>query len=541
MKKTSIVPFLILLIFYTIVAQQFTWQTTQNGSSGGNCQLVSDFIRITIGPFHADVEEEAMLSPIGPVWNGDSSTLELIGQFQMTQGAALRSMLLWEGNTILKAKLIDRAAADSAYEAIVGRDKPQYIAHDPAKIIFLGNGQYEFRIFPVPINGARKIRILYSIPFTMISNGPRFNINTVFTFGASQTPSQIPVEIHKSTGLTGNYILFYGSSQKTIQFGATYQIAINNFYQDYYYNYYSYYGYQSRTIKPLTISPDTSYEATAFTTTIDTGRAAGHYTAVFAVPPDTIRAAFHEFPAGESYSVQAEVITGEKVYITDYDTQTGYLGMYLKSANAWDSLVTWRIFNSKGKDVFHCNKSYKPQTDSLVDRMLPIIWAAKYSLVEGNGNLGAMFGFVDRRMALLAREGDSLSSSDKLKYAEFGVPLLNPNEIIVKASELPVLPRDNAIFEIGTGVLKGNQQNMTTLTLLVKADRHIALHFGNPQVSSIKAVLFDVSGRVLKTWSGINLIGASADLRLPPNAKGCLILRVFAGKEVMQKKFTAAQ
>ncbi len=59
-------------------------------------------------------------------------------------------------------------------------------------------------------------------------------------------------------------------------------------------------------MKPLTISPDTSYEAAAFTTTIDTGKAAGHYTAVFAVPPDTIRAAFHEFPVGELFLEAAD-------------------------------------------------------------------------------------------------------------------------------------------------------------------------------------------------------------------------------------------
>jgi hypothetical protein len=539
MKKASIVPFLILLIFYAIMAQQFRWQTTHEGSSSGNCQLVSNSMNMTVYPFHVDVEEEAVLAPIGQVWSGDSATLELMGEFQMTKGASLRSMLLWEGNNILKAKLIDRTAADSAYEAIVDRDKPQYIAHDPAKIIFLGNGQYQFQIYPVHISGSRKIRILYSVPFTMISSGPRFNITPVFTLGASQTPSQIPVEMHKFSGLTGNYILSYGSSKKTIQFGATYQISINSFIQDVYN--YNPWGYYQQAIQPIGIAPDSTFTAMAYTATIDTGKAAGHYTAVFAVPPDTILAAFREFPSSDLYSIQAEVITGEKVYITDYDTQTGYLGMYLKSAKAWDSLVTWRIYNGKGKDVFHCNKSYKPQTDSLVERMLPVIWAAKYSLVEGNGNLGAMFGFVDRRMGLLAREGDSLSSSDKLKYAESGVPLLNPGEIIIKASELPVLPKDNAIFEIGTGVLQEKMRNMTTFTLLVKANRHVSLIFSNLQASSIKAVLFDVSGRVLKTWSGIHLSGAATDLQLPPSAKGCLILRVFAGKEVMQKKFTTAR
>ena len=198
------------------------------------------------------------------------------------------------------------------------------------------------------------------------------------------------------------------------------------------------------------------------------------------------------------------------------------------------------MYDSNGKNVFQCKKSYVPQSDIVVKKMLPLIWAAKYSLVEGSGNLGALFGFVDRRMALLARESDSLSELDKLLYAESGVPLLKPEEIILKASDLPQAPRDNAIFEIGTGILKGGARTMTTFTVTVKADRHIILTFNSPPASPLKAVLFDVRGRALATWSALHPSGARAEVSLPATVKGCLILRVFAGKEVIQKKFTVA-
>jgi hypothetical protein len=345
------------------------------------------------------------------------------------------------------------------------------------------------------------------------------------------------VEIRKSSGVSGNYLLAYGPTKKTIQFGATYQITIDAFREDRIYN--NGWGFWSvQAARPISVFPDTAMDATAFTATVDSGAARGNYAAVFATPPDSIRAVLHEYEAATPLSIEAQVSTGAKVYIADYDTQTGYLGIYLKSESEWDGAVYWRVFDSKGKDVFHCKKIYMPHSDTLSQKMLPFIWSAKYSLVEGSGNLGALFGFVDRRMTLLAREADTLSQLDRLLYEESGVPLLKPGEIIVKADDLPKAPRDNVIFEIGTGVLRVLMRGATAFAITVKADHRITVTFNAPPPSPIKAALFDIRGRVLETWNALRLSGASADLRLPAAAKGCLILRIYAGKEVLQKKFT---
>ncbi|MBD3317261.1 MAG: hypothetical protein GF344_15855 [Chitinivibrionales bacterium] len=105
-----------------------------------------------------------MIATRGNVWSGDQSTLEIFGEFEMSPGTAIRSMLLWQGNTILKAKLKDRTAADSAYEEVVDRRRTQIVPRDPALIESLGGNRYRFKIYPVALARSRKIRILYTVP-----------------------------------------------------------------------------------------------------------------------------------------------------------------------------------------------------------------------------------------------------------------------------------------------------------------------------------------------------------------------------------------
>ena len=535
--KTVVAILSISLLFPATIMAQIQWQTTHNGTDQGECQLASNAIRMTVYPFHVDVEEEAIITAIGDVWWGDPSTLELFGEFSLTKGSALRSMLLWSGGKILKAKLKDRAAADSAYEAIVDRSKPQVFARDPAEITFLGNNRYRFRIYPVAINNSRKVRILYSVPFQMFLNGPQFQITTAFTTGAQQTPTQIPIEIRKATPAAGTYIITYGYTKKTVQFGATYQIPITAFWADTYDEWGYYIG---TSAKPIIIAPDTNFSTTAYTATLSSGKTAGNYTAVFATPPDTVLAALNELSPDESSSIEAKVVAGDKAYITDF-TQMGYLGVYMKSTAAWDSSVYWTVYNSQGKTVLQCRKSYKPHSDSLIKTMLPFVWAAKYSLVEGNDYLGALFGFIDRRMSLLAQESDTLSTSEAAKWAEAGVPQLQPEEIVLFGSQSPIPPSDNVIFEFGTKVRTVLKNSITALIIIVKANRMINFSIRNFKSGVVKAALFDMGGRLLETWNTIQVSGGTAELKLPQQVKGCLILRVYAGDKIIQKRFTVVR
>ena len=179
------------LLLPIAVFSQITWQTASYTLMGQQCQLSSNIVNITVNPFHLDVEEEAVITAVyndaWSSWYGDAGSLEITGVFVLTKGSSVRSMLVWEGSKLLKAKLRDRTLADSAYEATVNRTKPQF-PHDPALIEYLGNNAYRFKIYPVAINNSRKIRILYSVPFLMSQTGPQFQLLTAFTGGTAQPP-----------------------------------------------------------------------------------------------------------------------------------------------------------------------------------------------------------------------------------------------------------------------------------------------------------------------------------------------------------------
>ena len=511
-----------MLLFPAALFSQIRWQTTHNGTSSGNCQLEVNKIRLMVNSFYVDVEEEAAIAAIGTVWGGDSSTLEIFGEFTLSKGSALRSMLLWNGNTVLKAKLKDRTEADSAYENVVDRDKPKVIAHDPAVIEYLGNDRYRIKIYPVRINNSRKIRILYSVPFQTTGNGPRFQIAPVFLFNCSQSPTQIPIEIRGAASLSSRGILAYGTVLKTIQFGATYQVIVSDLARS-----------------PLYITPDTTEKISSFSTSIDSGRFAGHYTALYASLPDTLKAIIKEKYSTEKTTTEVKVVAGEKTYITDFN-QKAFIGAYIKSGAPWDSAIHWTLYNSQGKIAMEYCQRTDPVSDSPTQAMLPLIWGAKYSLVEGNDNLGALFGFVDRKMSLLALESDSLPADEAAQWAEAGVPPLAADEIILKPSHYPAAPDNNVIIELASGIRVVKADALSIAAVVMMPNRMFRITFSKPVTGRIHIVLYDISGKVLASWDDVRLMGNQAELALPARAKGCMIVRVHAGRQLIQKKFVLA-
>ena len=531
--KTKIVVFAVALLLPGIVsAQQVKWQTTRQGTNQGYCQLESNNITMTVYPFYVDIVEEAVIGTRGSVNWGDPSTLEITGTFTLTKGTALRSMLLWNGDKILKARLLDRKYADSAYQAVVNREIPR----DPAIIEYLGNSVYQFKIFPVAINASRKIRILYTVPFILTPNGPTFSIKTAFTTGAQFTPTQVPVKIEKASQTIDNYILTYGTTHKTIQFGSTYLISYSDLSQwQYNPGIYSY----SWVMNPVEIKPDTTSTIMAYTAKIDSGKTSGYYTAVYAIPPATVLSAHKELAVTDIPSIEAKVIAGTEAYITDFNNKK-YLGTYLKSAQPWDSTIYWTVYNSSGKVVLRDTQKCSPQTDSLTQSLLPLIWAAKYSLVEGTDNLGALFGFVDQTMSLLALEKDTLSAADAALWGASGVPVLNPGEIKINPEDLPIGPDNNAIFEFSSSVIKTIKSKLLAFEIAIR--NHILnLTFASLKNGAVRVVLFDVSGKTIASWDHLSVAGNTLTLELPQQAKGYMILRVYSENAMFQKSCVVVQ
>ena len=201
--------FLIVLAQAFAVFGQITWQTTNATywSSSGPCKLESNTIHMIIHPFYVDVEEEAVISAQGQVQSGgDPTTLVIEGQFELTPGSAVRSMLVWNGNVLLKAKLRERSM-----EGQLGGPPC------PGLLQKVGDNIYQFKIFPDTIGNSKKIRILYTVPLTADSAGPQFGIKTAFTYGCAQTPATIPIEFDKATNVPFTFVLTYGTMKKTLQ------------------------------------------------------------------------------------------------------------------------------------------------------------------------------------------------------------------------------------------------------------------------------------------------------------------------------------
>lgn len=539
MKKAllALVAAALLLPGFSFAANTVTWQTTRGGSNSGYCQLESNKLSLTVTPCYVDVVEEAVIGTMGSISWGDPSTLEIVGQFTLSKGTALRSMLLWNGNQILKAKLLDRKSADSAYQNVVNREIPR----DPAIIDYLGNDTYRYRIFPVAINASRKIRILYTVPFHLSSKGPAFAIKTAFTAGANMTPTQVPVEMDKASPAGGNYMLSYGTVNKTIQFGSTYIIPYSDL--AYNMNYYGYYYYDNWTMNPLLITPDTSSRIVAYTAKIDAGKAAGNYTAVYATPPNAVLAAVRELSNSGAPTFEARVVIGTEAYITDFNNKN-YLGVYLKSATPWDSTIYWTVYNASGKIALSHSQKCSPQSDSLTRSVLPLIWGAKYSLVEGTGNLGALYGFVDRKMSLLALEKDTLCAAEALLYALKGVPVLKQSEIVINPADVPAAPVENIIFEYSSGVVKSIKENILSFVLSLKG-RILSITFRSFKNGAVRVALYDLAGKQLASWNDLRVSGNTLTLELSRasigNARGCMVVRVYSGSEMFQKKLVMAQ
>lgn len=516
-----------IIVCFSMSFGETRWQATHNGSSTGVCQLLSNKITVIMHQYYADVVEEAEIAAIGNMGSGDPKTLEITGNFTLSKGSALRSMLLWNGNTILKAKLLLRADADSAYEKVVDRDKIVFVSRDPALIQYTGNNQYSFKIYPVEINQSRKIRILYTVPLDLVYGEFKMSILPAFTLGCQQIPSQIPLEIHNSPAVSENCILQYKNSKKTIQFGAIYSILTADLYNSSYYNVFS------SGALPISITPVVNSWTAAFTASIDSGATKGNYTALFVSCPDTLsRLLEKDFFSNRDINTEAKINLGGKVYLLDMvDSKT--LCAFTKSEQSWDSIIDWTCYDNSTGEVLVIYRQHIAcvnNTDNTAT--LPLIWASKYSLCENGTALGAHYGFVDSKMSLLALEADTLPLSIASEYTLGGVPVLTNSEIVISPLKRPAVPIENIIFVDTKSPFKQLQYDKIQVTVV---NNVLTLSGVDKLSGNIKVLLVDARGRVVQKFNDLNPSAMSAHYRLKPGLKGVFLVKIIAGRDQISK------
>jgi len=523
----------ILLITFPVLLSansSYRWQTTHDGQSSGSCQLVSSSIHASVYDFHVDIVEEAEIKMIGTVWRGDETTLEIFGEFTLSKGTAVRSMLLWNGDQILKARLKERAAADSAYEDVVDRNAHLFVRRDPALIEYRGQNRYGFKIYPVNLNESRKIRILYTVPLRAGDTFTQYDIKTAFTAGASYIPDEIPLTIDIKTKNRSNeplpHYITYGGRRRLVSANTTYIIPSSAFAS---YNWY----YGNSNIKSLKIIPKSEYLEKGYAYSTEAHLRPNYFYSVYARIPEVL---INDIGNLDTMTVEARISIKEKSYACDVK-KDGIYSVSIKSQEPWDNAITWTAYNSRGDVVASVDKKLAI-SNSIYSNYLPLIWAANYSLDEEQGALGAMYGFVDSRMSLLALEEDVLESQFVEQYTESGVPQLTPEEIIFDDVHMPQAPLEYIDFDIqaATALRAEVDKTKTKISIVQISNREFEFHLPNVSDRRVSVTLFDMQGRLVFSKTDFSVKSGKIHLILPSYLKGSFIMKIHAGVEHQAKR-----
>jgi len=513
MKKLANTLLIVSLFAVSAVYPYTRWLTTKVAMRTGHCQLESNKIKVIIHRCHIDVEEEAVIAARGNVTAGDPNTLEIKGEFQLSSAASMRSLLLWNGDKLLKAKLIDREHADSIMDSIV-----DYTYRDPALIRYEGNNRYSFRIYPVSIGNSRKVRVLYSVPLQTVRGRLQFEFQPAFTLGSQYVPTQIPVKFAKADPASQlEYILQHGQTKKALQFGSIYLVPFKDFHQGD-----SYYYYTSQP-QPVIITPDTTGAMhKAYTYKLETTKAAGYYTAIFTTIPDKLIKKINDAQL-TNYVLESKIVTSDNSYITDIPKNSAF-NIYIKSKTAWDGLINWTVYDENGNAAIQYAQGFDSNSDPSKNAILPLLWGAKYSLVEGLGSLGGIFGFVDNKMSLLALEKDELPADIAQLYIEEGVPTLLPEEIFPDTANIDV-PKENIIIDM-SDIISMPKDKLDCVLITIMPDNRIIIQLENMNFGNITVEIYNISGRLIKQYKNVKVHNRQARIDLPETMKGIYVMRV---------------
>lgn len=520
LKSALIITGLFFMNSYSSIG----WQTTRSGYCSGSCQIQSNKLRVIVHPFFAEVEEEVEIAPQGGVWTGDSKTLEIVDEFDLPKTTAIQSMLLWNGDKILKAKLKMKGDAAKQYEDVVDREKV-VPPRDPALIEQISEGRYRCRIYPVSIDGKRKLRVKYIVPISMENSTPQFQIRTIFTMDAYNQLKQIPLTIETENETGNKCILKTRSTSKSVIYNSVYLLSPSEITEPY-----TWYG--ART-SYLSIIPDKSIWNNSWSEYVSDGPGKGYYSAVIMTIPDSVKGMVNEQLNPSGVQLEMGVTIGKTIYLSDVKTD-GFQALYCKSDAKWDGTIYWNGYNKNGDLGFNHKQTTVPDTNGFSAGMLPLLWGLKYSQYEKKDALGALYGYVDSKMSLLALESDTLGRDLTAVYSEKGVPKLLPQEIVVDSNKLPTTPKESIIFEIGTGVLAHGYQIENHFDVVCNGNElKIVL---NNKLDNVKVNLLDLSGRLIQQWTSKQLSGDNIVFKMNRRYSGTFIIQIQHGARILQKK-----
>ena len=255
----------------------------------GDAQLTGFERRVTIHPFFMDIEEDYEMKPTGryqPYYRepGDSTTLEMYGEFSLPEGVAVTGVLIWDGEKILQGTLKGKSEARSQYESIVSRKLDPVLIEQTGSDSIAHTSKFNISIFPATYNQTRKIRIRYLVPQTLSLQGKYFSIPPSLAGGFCKFgiknyklsligTNDISKVFLSNTDTTSTFLCnlpFIDDKQKMAQFINKYDSTIGIF------------------SNSINIKVKDHELPQLITTQFDTGNYKGNYSLFWGTPPDSL-------------------------------------------------------------------------------------------------------------------------------------------------------------------------------------------------------------------------------------------------------------
>jgi hypothetical protein len=366
--------------------------------------------------------------------------------------------------------------------------------------------------------------------------------------------------VHIDNNNKRTYFIESSGKKREVQSGGTYVIPAEELYSQLYIN-------RPKVSSPIRIVGGTIEQSLAQQFTIDNGPGSGNYIALILPVQNlvdtlmrngelcetikneisttlgsqesdmTIDTTAIEAFIRDNYVIETKVKAGDKQYVVDV---TGKLTMltFIKTDDTWNNVVDWTVYAPNGEKVFMTSDTVPVDLEAAGNAMLPLLWAAKYTLREALGDLGATYGFIDGKMSLLALESDSIPADEAGDWKHEGVPPLLPEEIIVGSAGTPKPPEESALFEYSTGIAIVATDHTRTFMFSVFPGNIVCITLnGLQEANNCTVMLFDLQGRLVFRLNNIASINNRLSIQLPRYLKGTYLLRLmYAGKVGMSEK-----
>jgi len=150
---------LFVLFLFTDFIFPYDWLYVQNPHNWGGGQGTIEEATVSIRPKGVYMEYGLYLTfSARNLGFSNSDTLEVQFYFDLPENSIVCDSWLWVGDEIIKGEIMDQWTASQIYEDVVNRRR------DPSILFKRGQSNYELRIYPMPGNGQRKVKITYLCP-----------------------------------------------------------------------------------------------------------------------------------------------------------------------------------------------------------------------------------------------------------------------------------------------------------------------------------------------------------------------------------------